>query len=161
MYQEEIQVGAPLPPLPRPSPPAPAWGWAALLRSGGYRPVPTLSVESGGAVRGSGPSVGPLPVVSGTQRWAGLGLGREPLALPQHQQLSHTALPLEHSPEPSPISYCEPELQVRRVQQGTSWARGGAGPGELARAGLVREGSLFSGPSGSPGALDPLGVWAV
>lgn len=41
MYQEEIQVGAPL--TTRPAPPGPAQEWLSLLLSGGCSPNPILS----------------------------------------------------------------------------------------------------------------------
>lgn len=99
-------------------------------------------------MRGSGPSIG----IAARGVWdAGLGgaHARPCSALPQHEQLSHMALPLEHSPEPTPMSYSEPEPQVQRVRMaGDVTVKRECGARELARAGLVREVGLWSRPLG-------------
>lgn len=78
-----------------------------------------------------------------------LWLGREPSALPHHEQLSHMALLFEHSPEPTLILTLSQRHKHGMHSRGRRGQKGLQGPGELAKAGLVGGGGLCSGPSGS------------
>ena len=118
MYQEEIQVGVPLPMLPRPRP-------SSCLGVG-------LPADERGLPSGSFPECGVGEAPHGIRASTGMaahgdwdaGLGgawaQEPLSLPQHEQLSHTALLLEEEIcRTCPISYPETEPQVQWEQQET------------------------------------------
>lgn len=89
-------------------------------------------------------------MASGTQGWVELWLGREPSALPHHEQLSHMALLLEHSPEPTLILTLSRSHKRGMHSRRHRGQEGLQGPGELARAGLIGGGGLCSGPSDSP-----------